>query len=140
MPSDDLMLTSIPSQIPEHKQTQTEVEYPTITTEVTEVIKRVEVPVEVIKEVEVEKEVVKEVEVQVEVPVEVIKEVEVEKEIIKEIVREVHVREDTDKIDDTNVTQDDSGRYKIFEQFSTPDDPETEDSLTEEFASRTKIS
>ena len=90
--SDDVQLTSIPDTIPEHKQTQTEVEYPTITTEVTEVIKRVEVPVEVIKEVEKE------------VPVEVIKEVEVEKEVIKEIVREVHVREDQGKIDDTDIS------------------------------------
>ena len=137
-----MMLTAIPSQIPEHKETQTEVEYPTITNEVTEVIKRVEVEVEkeVIKTVPVPFEVVKEVIKEVPVEKEVIKEVEVEKEIIKEIVREIHVREDTDKIDDTNITQDESGRYKIFEYFSTPDDPETEDSLTEEFASRTKIS
>mmetsp|Transcript_42291 Transcript_42291/g.55714 ORF Transcript_42291/g.55714 Transcript_42291/m.55714 type:complete len:135 (-) Transcript_42291:1330-1734(-) len=114
----------------EEKEVQTEVEYPEITKEVTEVIKRVEVPVEVVKEVEVT----------VEVPVEIIKEVEVEKEIIKEIVREVHVKEDDGKIDDTFIGLDDSGSYKIFEQFSTPDDPEIEDSLTEEFIARTKIS
>ena len=137
-----MMLTSIPSKFPEHKETQTEVEYPTITNEVTEVIKRVEVEVEkeVIKTVPVPFEVIKEVIKEVPVEKEVIKEVEVEKEIIKEIVREIHVREDTDKIDDTNITQDESGRYQIFEHFSTPDDPETEDSLTEEFTSRTKIS
>ena len=71
------MLTAIPSQIPEHKETQTEVEYPTITNEVTEVIKRVEV--------EVEKEVIKTVPVPFEVVKEVIKEVPVEKEVIKEV-------------------------------------------------------
>lgn len=73
-------------------------------------------------------------------PYEVIKEVEVEKEIIKEIVREVHIKEDSEKIDDTDISTDENGRYRIFDQVSCPEDPETEDSLTSEFTQRTKIS
>ena len=73
-------------------------------------------------------------------PVEVIKTVEVEKEVIKEIVREVHVKEDDDKIDDTAIEKDEAGRHKIFHTTNSPDDPEAEDSLTEEFKSRTKTS
>ena len=139
MAADNLLLTSIPSKLPEDKQTQTEVEYPTVQeAEVREVIRRVEVEVE--KEVEVIKEVPVPYEVVKEVEVEVVKEVEVEKEVIKEIVREVHIKEDSEKIDDTDISTDETGRYRIFEQVSNPDDPETEDSLTTEFSSRTKIS
>ena len=64
----------------------------------------------------------------------VIREVEIEKEIIREIVREVHHKEDSDKIDDTDISTDDNGRYRIFSMVSNPDDIETEDSLTTEFS------
>ena len=71
---------------------------------------------------------------QVEVPV------EVQVEVIKEVIREVHIKEDADKIDNTEISRDESGRFKIFDSVSNPDDPSTEDSLTFEFRSRTKVS
>ena len=75
--------------------------------------------------------------VEVEKPVEVIKEVIKEVEVIKEI----HIKDDADKIDDTNITIDTDGNYKIFDQLQSPDDPEnTEDTLTLEFMNRTKVS
>lgn len=48
--------------------------------------------------------------------------------------REVHHKEDSDKIDDTDISTDDNGRYRIFSMVSNPDDIETEDSLTTEFS------
>ena len=75
--------------------------------------------------------------------VEVIKEVEVVKEVIKEVpvVKEVHIKEDADKIDDTDITIDAKGHYMIFDQLQNSDDPEsTEDTLTTEFLQRTKVS
>ena len=63
-------------------------------------------------------------------------------EVIKEVqvVREVPVREDPDKIDNTDIAMDENGRYKIFEQVEDPDKPESEDRLTVEFQQRTKVS
>ena len=108
---DDLLTSQIKPKESLEKEVQTEVEYPTmVEAEIKEVIRRVEVPVEI------------------------------EKEIIKEIVREIHVKEDSEKIDDTDISTDENGRFRIFEQVSNPDDPETEDSLTGEFTQRTKIS
>ena len=78
-----------------------------------------------------------------EVEIEVVKEVEVIKEVIKEVpvVKEVHIREDADKIDDTDITIDANGHYKIFDQLNNPDEAEnTEDSLSAEFIQRTKVS
>lgn len=77
--------------------------------------------------------------------VEVIKEVKVEviKEVIKEVtvVKEVLIKEDSDKIDDTDITIESNGHYKIFEQLENPEDPESsEDSLSVEFLQRTKVS
>ena len=72
-----------------------------------------------------------------------IKEVEVIKEVIKEVpvVKEVHIKEDADKIDDTDITIDAKGHYMIFDQLQNVDDPEsTEDTLTTEFLQRTKVS
>ena len=77
------------------------------------------------------KEVVKEVPIEVPVEREVIKEVPVEVEV--EIVREVHVKEEADKLDDTEITVDEKGHYRIFETVEDPDDPESEDRLTSEF-------
>lgn len=74
---------------------------------------------------------------------EVIKEVQVVKEVIKEVpvVKEVMIREDADKIDDTDIAIDANGHYKIFDQLSSPEDPENrEDTLSEEFLKRTKVS
>ena len=74
---------------------------------------------------------------------EVIKEVEKIKEVIIEvpIVKEVIIREDADKVDDTDITVDSSGHAKIFEQIQNPEDPESlEDSLSIEFLQHTKIS
>ena len=65
------------------------------------------------------------------------------KEIIKEVpvVKEVLIKEDSDKIDDTDITIDSSGHYKIFEQLNNSEEPEgSEDSLTAEFLQRTKVS
>ena len=47
-------------------------------------------------------------------------------EIVKEVevVREVHIREDPDKLNDTNITRDEKGRYHIFESMNNMDDPE----------------
>ena len=63
-------------------------------------------------------------------------------EVIKEIevVREVPVREDPDKIDNTDIGIDDKGHYKIFEQIDDPDKPDTSDKLTIDFLQRTKVS
>ena len=95
-----------------------------------------------------EKEVQTEVEYPTEVApviteVEVIKEVEKIKEVIKEVpvVKEVMIREDADKIDDTDITVNEDGHYKIFEETHNPEDPESpEDSLSIEFLQRTKVS
>ena len=57
-----------------------------------------------------------------------------------EVVREVHIREDADKIDNTDIPTDEKGNYIIFKQVSNPDDPESIDSLTDEFLQRTKVS
>ena len=51
--------------------------------------------------------------IEVEKPVEVIKEVIKEVEVIKEI----HIQEDAGKIDDTDITLDTDGNYKIFDQL-----------------------
>ena len=63
-------------------------------------------------------------------------------EVIKEIevVREVPVREDPDKIDNTDIEIDEKGHYKIFESVHDPDMPETTDELTVDFLQRTKVS
>lgn len=91
----------------------------------------------------------KEVQTEVDYPVasiqevEVIKEVQVVKEVIKEVpvVKEVMIKEDADKIDDTDITIDANGHYKIFDQLQNPEDPEnSEDTLSEEFLKRTKVS
>ena len=58
-------------------------------------------------------------------------EIEVIKEV--EVVREVHFREDADKIDNTEISRDEKGDYRIFESVSNPDDAESTDILTEEF-------
>ena len=74
----------------------------------------------------------KRVEVTVEVPVEI--------EVVKEIIKEVHIKEDEDKIDNTDVSKDESGHFKIFDTISNPDDPNSSDQLTFEFTQRTKVS
>ena len=57
------------------------------------------------------------------------------------VVKEVLIKEDADKIDDTDITIDAKGHYKIFDQLQNPDDPESfEDTLTTEFLQRTKVS
>ena len=63
-------------------------------------------------------------------------------EVIKEVevIREVHIREDTNKINDTDIEIDNEGHYKIFEQVEDPDDPNSSDKLTEEFTQRSKVS
>ena len=57
------------------------------------------------------------------------------KEVIRkvEVVREVHVAEDPDKLNDTDIPTDEKGHYKIFDSVSNPDDPESRDALTHEF-------
>lgn len=92
------------------QEVQTEVEYPTSTEIIKEVEKRVEVPIEV--------------------PV----------EVIKEVIREVHIKEDGDKIDNTEITKDETGSFKIFDSVTSPDDPDSADQLTFEFLQRTKVS
>jgi len=72
-------------------------------------------------------------------PVEVVKEVIREVVKIKEVVKEVHIREDMDKINDTDIEVDLNGRYKIFESTSNSDDPESQDRLTFDFQQRTKV-
>ena len=57
-----------------------------------------------------------------------------------EVVREVHIREDADKIDNIDISTDEKGNYVIFNSVSNPDDPESTDSLTEEFLQRNKVS
>ena len=65
-------------------------------------------------------------------------EVEVIKEV--EVVREVHIREDADKIDNTDISTDEKGNYVIFNSVSNPDDPESIDTLSDEFLQRNKVS
>ena len=52
-----------------------------------------------------------------------IKEVEVIKEIVKEVpvIKEVHIKEDADKIDDTDISMDANGHYQIFDKLHDPD-------------------
>ena len=63
-------------------------------------------------------------------------------EVIKEVevVREVPIREDPDKIDNTDVSIDEKGHYRIFESTNNPDDPMMVDQLSQEFLARTKVS
>ena len=51
------------------------------------------------------------------------------------------IKEDADKVDDTDITIDANGHFKIFENKEDPDDPESpDDSLSIEFLQRTKVS
>ena len=50
------------------------------------------------------------------------------------------MQDEVGKIDDTQIGQDEKGHYKIFESVESPEDPESEDRLSEEFLSRTKLS
>ena len=63
-------------------------------------------------------------------------------EVLKEIevVREVPVREDPDKIDNTDIGIDEKGHFRIFEQLDDPDKPDASDKLTVDFLQRTKVS
>lgn len=67
------------------------------------------------------------------------------------MVKEVHIREDADKIDDTDITMDENGHYRIFDKLSSAvengDDGGNiepsgigEDILSAEFLQRTKVS
>ena len=47
-----------------------------------------------------------------------------------EVVREVHIREDADKINDTDIDVDERGHYKIFDSLANPDEPESIDQLS----------
>ena len=57
-----------------------------------------------------------------------------------EIVREVHIREDADKINDTDIDVDEQGHYKIFDTLANPDEPESIDQLSVQFTQRSKVS
>ena len=67
----------------------------------------------------------KEVQTEVDYPTETaVRAVEIIKEVpvVKEIVREVRVREDADKIEDTDISRDANGHFKIFERLHNADD------------------
>ena len=102
----DLLLKQAMEQIKDLEADQALANPPTITNEM-EVQTEVEYPIASVTEKIVEVEVIKEVEIIREVPV----------------IKEVIIREDSDKIDDTDITLDSSGHFQIFEQKHNPDDP-----------------
>jgi len=57
-----------------------------------------------------------------------------------EVIKEVQVREDSDKLNDTNIPTDERGHFKIFSSVSSSDDPASVDILTQEFLQRSKVS